>query len=192
MWGWWQTGDNLATLCGEKERQRSDAAFFFTFFSQEKNLGPTGFDPRSKQPDDWQSYTLTSTPNFTAVINGSDPYSPKREPNSSFSPARWQRDWPLSLDNTFETESTTWVASPWGFSGMTIQPALYECHACCSLQAGKPGIQPVVGNTHATHVEQNVSSFQKILRGSQLTWYTNSTLHLILYPVPRYIKRRPY
>ena len=54
---------------------------------------------------------------------------------------------------------------------MTIQPARHECHACCPLQAEKPGIQPVVGNTHGTHVEQVVSSFQKILRGSQLTWY---------------------
>ena len=55
---------------------------------------------------------------------------------------------------------------------MTIQPARHECHTCCPLQAEKPGIQPVVGNTHGTHVEQVVSSFQKILRGSQLTWYT--------------------
>ena len=35
----------------------------------------------------------------------------------------------------------------------------------------KPWIQPVVGNTHGTHVEQVVSSFQKILRGSKLAWY---------------------
>ena len=48
-----------------------------------------------------------------------------------------------------------------------MQPARHECHACCSLQAEKPGIQPVVGNTHDTHVVQVVSSFQKILRGSQ-------------------------
>jgi len=62
-----------------------------------------------------------------------------------------------------------WVASPWGFSEM-IQPARYECPACCPQQAEKPGIQPVVGKTRGTHVEQ-VVSFQKILRGSQLTWY---------------------
>jgi len=54
---------------------------------------------------------------------------------------------------------------------MTIQPARHECHACYPLHAEKPGIQPVVGNTHGTRVEQVVSSFQKILRGSQLTWY---------------------
>jgi len=54
---------------------------------------------------------------------------------------------------------------------MTIQPARHECHACCPLQVEKPGIQPVVGNTRGTRVEQVVSSFQKILRGSQLTWY---------------------
>jgi len=53
---------------------------------------------------------------------------------------------------------------------MTIQPVRHECHACCPLQAEKPGIQPVVGNTHDTHVEQVVSSFQKVLRGSQLTY----------------------
>jgi len=69
---------------------------------------------------------------------------------------------------------TMWVASPWGFSGMTIQPARHECHAYCPLQAEKPGIQPVVGNTHGTHVEQVVSSFQKIRRGSQLAWYMES------------------
>ena len=54
---------------------------------------------------------------------------------------------------------------------MTIQPARHEWHACCPLQAEKPWIQPVEGNTHGTHVEQVVSSFQKILGGSQLTWY---------------------
>jgi len=59
---------------------------------------------------------------------------------------------------------TMWVASPWGCSVITIQPARHECHACCQLQAEKPGIQPVVGNTHDTHVKQVVSSFQKILR----------------------------
>jgi len=41
------------------------------------------------------------------------------------------------------------------------------------VQAEKREIQPVVGNTHGTHVEQVVSSFQKILRGSQLTWYND-------------------
>jgi len=66
---------------------------------------------------------------------------------------------------------TMWVASPWGFSEMTIQSSRHECHACCPQQAGKPGIQPVVGKTQGTHVEQVVSSFQKILRGLQLTWY---------------------
>jgi len=57
---------------------------------------------------------------------------------------------------------------------MTIQPARHECYACCPLQAEKPGIQPVVGNTQGIHVEQVVSPFQKILRGSQLTWYVAS------------------
>jgi len=54
---------------------------------------------------------------------------------------------------------------------MRIQPARHECYAYCPLQAEKLGIQPTVGNTHGSHVKQVVSSFQKILRGSQLTWY---------------------
>jgi len=54
---------------------------------------------------------------------------------------------------------------------MTIQPARHECHAYCPLQAEKPGIQPVLGNPHGSHVGQVVSSFQNIFRGSQLTWY---------------------
>ena len=58
---------------------------------------------------------------------------------------------------------------------MTIQPALHECQSCYPLQAEKPGIQPVVGNTHGTSVEQVVSSFQKILRGSRLTWHSDSS-----------------
>jgi len=72
-----------------------------------------------------------------------------------------------------------WVASSWGFSEMTIQPARRECHACCPLHAEKPGIQPVVGNTHGTHVEQVISSFQRILRGSQLAWYTHPPFFLL-------------
>ena len=64
---------------------------------------------------------------------------------------------------------------------MTIQHARHECHACGPLQAEKPGIQPVVGNTHGTHVEQVVSSFQKILRGSQLTWYIQVRLTKVRY-----------
>jgi len=54
---------------------------------------------------------------------------------------------------------------------MTIQPARHEYHACCLLQAGFLAFQPVVDNTRGTRVEQVLSSFQKILRGSQLTWY---------------------
>jgi len=54
---------------------------------------------------------------------------------------------------------------------MTIQPARYEYRACCLLRAGFRAFQPVVDNTRGTRVEQVVSSFQKILRGSQLAWY---------------------
>jgi len=54
---------------------------------------------------------------------------------------------------------------------MTIQPARHECHACCLLRAGFLAFQPVVDNRRGTRVEQVVSSYQKILRGSQLTWY---------------------
>jgi len=53
----------------------------------------------------------------------------------------------------------------------TIQPARHERHACCPLRAGFLAFQPVADNTRGTRVEQVVSSFQKILRGSQLTWY---------------------
>jgi len=73
---------------------------------------------------------------------------------------------------------TMWVASPWGFSEMTIQPAWHECHAGCLLRAGFLAFQPLVDNTCGTRVEQVVSSFQKILRGSQLTWYINKTSNL--------------
>jgi len=76
---------------------------------------------------------------------------------------------------------------------MTRQPARHEYHACYPLQAGKPGMQPVVGNTHGTHVELVVSSFQKILRDSQLTWYVtygvgNPDLFSIFLSI--YIKRK--
>jgi len=40
----------------------------------------------------------------------------------------------------------------------------------CLPRAGFLAFQPVVDNTRGTRVEQVVSSFQKILRGSQLTW----------------------
>jgi len=78
---------------------------------------------------------------------------------------------------------TVWVASPRGFSEMTIRPARHECHACCPLQAEKPGIQPVVGNTHGSHVKQVVSTFQKILRGSQLTWYRTTFNRMFVFTV---------
>ena len=48
---------------------------------------------------------------------------------------------------------------------MTIQPARHERHACCPLQAEKPGIQPVEGNTHDSHVKKVLSSYRKILWG---------------------------
>jgi len=71
----------------------------------------------------------------------------------------------------FRSLYTMWVASPWGFSDMTVQPARHGWHTCCPLQAENPGIQHIVSNTHVTHVEQVVSSFQKILRSLQLTRY---------------------
>jgi len=42
---------------------------------------------------------------------------------------------------------------------------------CCLLWAGFLAFQHVVDNTRGTRVEQVVSSFPKILRDSQLTWY---------------------
>jgi len=61
------------------------------------------------------------------------------------------------------------VSSPWGFSEMTIQPARHEYHVCCLLRAEFMAFQPVADNTRGTRVEEVVSSFQKIFRGSQLT-----------------------
>jgi len=75
----------------------------------------------------------------------------------------------LSSGASYTRGNTMWAPSPWGFSEMKIQPARHECLTCCPLQAEKPGIQPAVGHMHGTHVEQVVSLFQKILRGSQLT-----------------------
>jgi len=73
---------------------------------------------------------------------------------------------------------TMWVASPWGFSDMTIQPAWHASHACCLLRAGFLAFQPAADNTRGTRVEEVASSFQKILRGSQLTWYDSYKLYL--------------
>ena len=70
-----------------------------------------------------------------------------------------------------------WNASPWGFSEKTIQPARHEYHACCLIRAGFLAFQPVVDNTRGTHVEQVVPSFQKILRGSLITWYIATKLY---------------
>jgi len=80
-------------------------------------------------------------------------------------------NYPVILPLHETLNRTMWVASPWGFSEMTIQPARHEYHACCLLRAGFLAFQPVVDNTRGTRVEQVASSFQKILSGSQLTWY---------------------
>ena len=64
---------------------------------------------------------------------------------------------------------------------MTIQPARHEYHACCLLRAGFLSFQPLVDNTRGTPVEQVASSFQKIPRGSQLTWYFYFDNTVLLY-----------
>jgi len=97
MWGWWQTGDNLSTLCGEKERQGSDAAFFSPFFSKRKISGPTRLDPWSEPPGGRELNTLTTTPNFPAVIDASgDTYTRESQivlflplDGSATGPFRW-------------------------------------------------------------------------------------------------------
>jgi len=68
---------------------------------------------------------------------------------------------------------------------MTIQPDRHECHACCLLRAGFLAFQPIVDNTRGTRVEQVVSLFQKILRGSKLAWYSreNKSLTVDLRPL---------
>ena len=64
---WRQSGNSL----WGKGKADKGAAFFTFFFLREKILGPTGFDLRPNPPDDWKSNTLTTTPHFPAVINGS-------------------------------------------------------------------------------------------------------------------------
>ena len=94
-----QTGDNLATLCGEKERQRSDAAFFI-FFSQEKKIRTD----RIRSPISTAWWMVVQYFDLHTKLSGCNRWVGRctytREPNSSFSPVRWQRDLPLSLDNT--------------------------------------------------------------------------------------------
>jgi len=85
--------------------------------------------------------------------------------------------WPSCLDDPFQPQNAAMyqgVASPWGFSEMTIHPARHECHACCLLLAEFLAFQPVKDNTSGTRVEQVVSLFQKILGSSQLTWCDGS------------------
>ena len=98
--------------------------------------------------------------------------------NTSMSTSFRNHSYRLSENrNIFQMQNCTmWAASNWGFSETTIQPARHECQACCPLQAEKAGLQPAVGNKHGTHIAQVVSSLQKILWGSKLTWYTILTL----------------
>jgi len=49
--------------------------------------------------------------------------------------------------------------------------ARHECLAFCLLRAIFQDFEPIVGNTHITHVKVVALSFQEILRGSQLTRY---------------------
>jgi len=118
MWGWWQTGDNLATLCGEKERQRSDAAFFLPFFPKKKNLESIGCDPRSKPPGEWEPNIFTTTPNFPAGSDGSgDAYTRENQivlflplDGSATGPFRWTIPLrlivPRRIIHTYQDESS--------------------------------------------------------------------------------------
>ena len=99
----WRQSGNSSWGKGKAEKWRG---FFLPFFPKKKFLGLTRFDLQSTawrlKAQHLDHYTKLSGCNrrFIRCI-----YT--REPNSSFSPARWQRDWPLSLDNTFETDSTS-------------------------------------------------------------------------------------
>jgi len=50
-------------------------------------------------------------------------------------------------------------------------PPRHECHACCGPWAGILAFQSEADDTRGTRVEQVVSSFQKILKGSSLARY---------------------
>ena len=97
MWGWWQTGDNMATLCGGKGKAEKWRGFFYLFFPKKKNLRPSGFDPRSEPPGDCKPNTLTTTPYIPAVNAGSeDPYTRENQivlflplDGSATGPFRW-------------------------------------------------------------------------------------------------------
>jgi len=99
----WRQSVNSLWGKGKAEKWRG---FFFTFFSQEKKFRidrirspiETAWWVRAQHFDHYTKLSGCKW-RFRRCI-----YT--REPNSSFSPARWQRDWPLSLDNTFETDST--------------------------------------------------------------------------------------
>ena len=108
-------GDKLATIChlflGKREGREVTQLFLPFFFPKRKILGPTGLDLQSEPLGDWESNTFTTIPYFPVVREGSgDPYT-RESQIVLFSPARWQRDSPLSLDNTFETDST-WCQPP--------------------------------------------------------------------------------
>ena len=109
-----EAGDKLATiwqLFVGKRKGREVTRLFFTFFSQEKKFGTDQIRSSIatawwKRAQHFDHYTKRSSYKWRFRR-----YIYTREPNSSFSPARWQRDWPLSLDNTFETDSTSQIRS---------------------------------------------------------------------------------
>jgi len=96
---------NWQLFVGKREG-REETQFFLPFFSQEKNFrtdrarSPNGTAWRLRVRH-FDHYTKLSGCNKGL----GDAYS-RESQIVLFSPARWQRDWPRSLDNTFETDST--------------------------------------------------------------------------------------
>jgi len=106
-----------------KRKGREVTRLFFSFFY-----------PREKFTDRTRSLVGTASwltvqhfDHYTKLSGGRRRFRRciyTRAPNSSISPARWQRDWPLSLDNTFETDKGTTRGRTqifqWKLSGLLV------------------------------------------------------------------------
>ena len=100
---WRQSGNSL---WGKGKAEKWRGFFFYLFFPQAKNFRTD----RTRSPIEiaWW-YRVQHFDHYTKLSGCHWRFRRciyTRELNSSFSPARWQRDWSLSLDNTFETDST--------------------------------------------------------------------------------------
>ena len=170
-WLVWKSNTGTGTLCGPKPI----SWFFMMFISAKEIQGKKQqkteclFIGRSVLSRFKSFYVRRGLPRRIACLSFAD-WSAVAKPNANQISATMFLHLIFPKDQIVRFGCTMWVASPWGFSVKTIQPVRHECHACCLLRAGFLAFQPVVDNTRCTRVEQAVSSFQKILRGLQLTW----------------------